>query len=291
MILITNPEHPVSHFLIRQLRAWNKPFIVALPEAQQGEKTLSPDIEWIHFDFADETTYLPALTAAEKLFLLLPCQEEAQQQAMRLIEAARERNLRQIVLISILHADKRLTHSLGRWLRRVELFLVASGVPGTILRPNVIMDEWAQQMCPVICRENTFYISSAQAAVSYIAAQDVAAVAAECLWNSTHINKSYDLTGPRAINAEEMAVALSLATGRAIEYAEINDNDDERCFCVEYKTAWQRQIRRELDMFVRRGWLSVVNRNIPLILGRPAQDFYQWAQEHRELFQADSPPD
>lgn len=289
MILITSPENPVSRFLIRQLRAWNKPLIVARPEAQK-EIAQGSNIEWIRFDFADATTYLPALAKAEKLFLLLPCKEEAQQQAMQLIDVARKRNLRQIVFISILHADKRLTHSVGRWLRRVELFLVASGVPGTILRPNLIMDEWAQQMAPCIRREHTFYVSSAQAAVSYITAQDVAAVAAECLWNSVHINKSYDLTGPRAINAAEMAVALSLATGRAIEYTEINDNDEGR-FYVGDETAWRRQIRRELNMFVRRGWLSVVNRNIPLILGRPAQDFYQWAWEHRELFQAESPPD
>jgi len=57
---------------------------------------------------------------------------------------------------------------------------------------------------------------------SPIASRDVARVAVEILSNpDRHIGKTYDLTGPKSQNLNDMATEYSLALGRLIKYVDV----------------------------------------------------------------------
>ena len=181
-----------------------------------------------------------------------------------------------------IHADVNPTYQIGEWHREVELYLVASGIPGTILRPNSFMENLANFQGEAIRAEGKLYAATGDGKVSYIAARDVAAVTAECLINEAHVDCSYDLVGPEAVTMTEVAAALSDATGRHIEYVPIDDAAIRKAMAGA--PDWLVRLAIELSEFDRTGRMSAVNGNVKLITHREPQDFRSWAAEHAARF-------
>lgn len=282
MILVTGATGTIGRHVVAELQARGEPFRVAHRNAAHVREVLGPEVNSVPFDYLDQTTYLPAMQSADTLFLLTPTADWAHERAMAVIDAAREAGVQKIVRQSALHADANPTYTLAEWHREVELYLVASAIPGTILRPNHFMENFREYMGETIRSQGKFYSSSGDGRMSYVSGRDVAAVAAECLVDDEHTGKSYDLTGPEAFSLRDAAAILSRATGRRIEYVPVDEQQvREAMFGAP---DWLVQVALELEEFDRQGEMSPVNNNIEAILGRPAQDFASWAAEHAQEF-------
>ena len=243
----------------------------------------SSQVEAVHFDFDDPTTYCPAFEGIEKLFLISrPLDPEAPIVLAPVIQAAKQAGVQQIVFTSALGVDQNEEAPL----RKVERLLEASGIDHTVLRPNFFMDNFSTGfIAPMIQDAGGIYVAAEDAKTSFIAIVDIAAVAVIALTEETHAGKAYNLTGPQALDHAEIAATISAVTGRNITYHPIAEADMRQGALengllepnVDYLTV--------LYQVTRAGYLAAITSDIEQVLGRPALSFDEFAQQNKATWQ------
>lgn len=159
-----------------------------------------------------------ALAQADRAFLLAPPGHTNQHELLNpVIDAAKAAGLKKVVLMSAMgaNADDQAP------LRRAELHLERSGLAWNVIRPNWFMQNFNTFWIAGIQQQGQIFLPVGKAKGSFIDARDIAAVAAELLSRSDFDNRDFDLTGPRALDHDEVAAILSKASGRTIGYTEI----------------------------------------------------------------------
>jgi uncharacterized protein YbjT (DUF2867 family) len=169
--------------------------------------------------------------------------------------------------------------------RAIELHLVESGIAYTILRPNWFMQNLNPGFFLTMIRERGgLYLPTADSRTSHIDTRDIAAVAAAALTEAGHEGMEYTLTGPEALDFDEVAHILSEATGREISYVAISDTEMRRDLATE---SWPRdQIEMTVSWLalMRQGWYAPVSASVTEILRRPPITLRQFAEENAEAW-------
>lgn len=283
MILVTGGTGTVGRHLVRELLAREAKVWVASRDSAKVRAVLGPEVASIPLDYEDPASVQRAFEGKTKVFLLTPGSSENDHElAIRAIDLAREAGVEHIVRLSVLGADAQPTYGLGRQHRQVELYLLASGIAGTVLRPNHFMENLINYQGATIKAEAKIYMPLGQAKISFIAARDIAAVAAEALLVEGYENQSYDLTGPEALTMGQVAEALTRALGRPVEYVDIDEQTLRQSMAGAPE--WAVQGVLELHEADRSGMMGVVTHTVQEITGRPAQDINSWANEHAAEF-------
>ncbi|MEN6548390.1 MAG: SDR family oxidoreductase, partial [Armatimonadia bacterium] len=272
----------VGRYVVAELLARKVKFVVGARHPEKVKEVLGPDILAVPLDFDDPASLKRAMQSAKKIYLLTPGEPPDDPQAKAVIDAAREAGVEHIVRHSALGADVSPGYTIGQVHRAVELYLLASGMTATILRPNHFMENLLG-MAGTVKAEGKLYSSSGEARMSMIAAKDIGAVAAHVLTNEGFENQSYDLTGPEAVTYGEIADAIGKATARNVQYVSITD-DQAREAMGKQMPEWVVEALLDLAAYDRSGGLSKVNKNVEMITGKVPQDVRAWALEHAAAF-------
>jgi nucleoside-diphosphate-sugar epimerase len=136
---------------------------------------------------------------------------------------------------------------------------------------------------------NELRIPFGSGCIPAIAAYDVARVAVVVLTNPTpHIGKSYDLTGPKVVDMNELANAFSAALGRNIRYVPLDWDEWKATTLKEHvtKDGWEQHTADHLANLAKLVQNSTVqvSPNVELLTGSPGMDFEQWAKQHAKEF-------
>jgi uncharacterized protein YbjT (DUF2867 family) len=111
-------------------------------------------------------------------------------------------------------------------LRGIELAVESSGVPYTILRPVAFMQNfseglrWRESFAEGIRERDEIVGPGGDGIVSYVSAEDIAAVAAIALTEDGHNGKAYAPLGPEPLTLTQVAEHISWVAGRRIRYVE-----------------------------------------------------------------------
>lgn len=241
-------------------------------------------VQPLFFDYDDEATYETAVQGADRLFLLVKTADsDPTKTAGKLIDYAQRAGIKHIVLMTafgVNYAGEELS------MRRLELLLIKSGVPYTILRPGWFMQNFSKGfLYPMIANGGTIYLPAEEAQSALIDTRDIAEVAAIALISDAHYNKEYGLTGAETFSYGETATILSQHTGRTIQYQSI----PETAFKQSLQDAgWQPdQIEFMATLFagVREGQASMVTPELGNLLGRTPTPFNQFVQDHKQVWQ------
>jgi uncharacterized protein YbjT (DUF2867 family) len=198
----------------------------------------------------------------------------------QLIELARTAEVRHAVFMNAMGIDRDPPVALGL----VEKRLAGSGMDYTLLHPNWLMQIFSRGFWqPQIGEISSVVAPSGSAAVSFVDARDVAAVAAAALMDGRHSGQTYRLTGPAALTYSEVADILTEVTGRTITYRDASE-EDFRAFLLNHAEPDQAEYILGLFKYVRAGDYADVTDHVASVLGREPISFEQFARDSADVW-------
>jgi uncharacterized protein YbjT (DUF2867 family) len=233
-----------------------------------GSRTGDP-----RFDWADDTTWAPALRGVESAYISYYPDVSFPGAAERVgafAKTAVTSGARRLVLLS------------GRGepdAEPTEQAVRDSGAEWTILRSSWFAQNFSEHFLLEPVLEGVIALPAADIAEPFIDVTDVADVAVAALTRDGHAGKVYELTGPRLLTFAAVAAELARATGRDVRYVPITS--------AEYAEAAARagvppeEIEPLTDLFIRvlDGHNAYLSDDVERVLGRRPRDFADYAHD------------
>lgn len=224
-----------------------------------------------------------AIEGVDQLFLLvgdMPGQTEAE---LRVVDTARQADVNHIVKLSTWGAESE-AFSIARIHRPVEEAIEQSGIAYTFLRPNCFMQNFYTYYRDMIADTGSVRLPCGNAAVSFIDARDIAAVAARVLVDDTRRGRAYDLSGPEGLTHDQAAVMLVTPAGKSVRYVNITDEECRSEMIGAGLSADYAEDIVELCRYYRTGAAARVSSAVEDITGRPALSFSTFAADHADTW-------
>ena len=163
----------------------------------------------------------------------------------------------------------------AQFMASVESGFRLSAADWTILQPAWFMQNFSEMSFYEAVLTGEISLPVGNATEPFIDIEDVAAVAAEALFNDRHIGQTYELTGPALLGFAEAADVLTKAIGRNIVYKPIT-LDEFREFLRS------NGLPEEYDQTysgIADGKLAYVTDDVEQVLGRKPRTFAEYARE------------
>ena len=238
--------------------------------------------EPVRFDVTDPTTY-GALGGVDAVYLVRPpAVGNVERDLFPVVDAAEAREVRRVVLLSVLGAERVpfLPH------RRLERRLERSDLDWTFLRAAYFLQN-LETVHRAEIRRGELAVPAGDGRLGMVDARDVAAVAARALLGG-HEGRAYDLTGPGAVSFHDVAVALSAELDHEVRYT--------RPGLARY--AWRRRRERltptriavECGLYTaaRLGLSERVTDDVRGVLGREPRSLAEYVADRRAVWDRDS---
>jgi uncharacterized protein YbjT (DUF2867 family) len=224
----------------------------------------------------------PAFEGVQRAFLLAPPGYADQHAVLRpLIDEAQRRKLEKVVLMTALGANAVESAPL----RRAEIALEQSGLPYAIVRPNWFMQNFHTFWLHGINTQGKILLPAGKARTSFIDARDIADVVVRLLTTDDLNNQAFDITGPQALDHDEVAAILSRVTGKTIRYQEITPQQMNQALLDAGLPADYAAFLVMILGFLAQGYSAGVNDQVEKLTGRQPRRFEAYAQENRTLWQ------
>jgi uncharacterized protein YbjT (DUF2867 family) len=185
-----------------------------------SKKLIDYKVSFEKFDFADASTYKPALQNCDILFLLRPPQiADTKNIFAPLIKSAKENSVKHIIFLSVQGVEKSsiIPH------HKIEKQIVASGIPYTFLRPAYFMQNFTTTLHKDLANKKKIFLPAGNAKFTLVDVTDIGNVTADILTDvAVHKNKAYELTSSTKLTFAEMAQQLSRGLGVEITYTSPN---------------------------------------------------------------------
>jgi uncharacterized protein YbjT (DUF2867 family) len=278
-ILVTGPTGKVGRRLIPLLARRG----VTVRAASRAPVAARPGIEPIRFDWADKRTHAPARQGVDAMYLVPgPIPQADHADSIRdLLSGARERGVERVVLLSSYGVDKAPPENP---LRRIELAVETSGVPYTILRPGAFMQNfseglrWRESFAAGIRERDEIVGPGGNGIVSYVSAEDIAAVAAVALTEDGHDGKAYAPLGPEPLTLPQVAEQISWVVGRPIRYVETDRTPIRDALLAAGAAPEAAEHNSQLYTYAfSSGMFGVLNDDILDATGQPPVSFAEFA--------------
>ena len=168
--------------------------------------------------------------------------------------------------------------------RQVAAHLDATGLPATYLAPALYMEDllaFAGRM-----RESAeISVPAGHGRVGFVAASDVAAVAAQVLTSPGHEGATYTLTGPEALRFKDVAGRISAVFAREVDYADQPSDGARQQLLAGGVSAWQADGNLELFDWIRQGGADAVTADVREVTGTDPSPVQDWLENSRADFE------
>jgi NAD(P)H dehydrogenase (quinone) len=173
-------------------------------------------------DYSDYASLLSAFKGVDKLLLIsgndIHNRLKQQENAVR---AAGESGVKHIVYTSFVRKNETGTSPIdfvGKSHSATEKFIIASGIPYTIMLNNIYAD-----MLPIFFGEKVLetgiFVPAGDGKAAYATRHDMAEAAANILVGKGHENKQYKIANTATYSLHDASAILSEVTGKTIGYA------------------------------------------------------------------------
>lgn len=285
-VLILGASGTIGSQLVKELE--DQPVSIRITSRKQNEveRLCSEGNDCRFLDLDDPQTFALALAGVDRIFLLTGYTVGMLTQSKTLVDAAKKAGVSHIVHVGVF-AEWDTTDAHFAWHQMIEKYIEASGMAWTHLHPNMFMDALTSAYLP---KNSTYTSYWEDRRVGYIASSDIAAVAAKVLVDGPgrHAGKDYWLSVD-SHNGREIAQLMSEVTGLEIkceekgveEFKQLIEDWISKGADSWYASANIDFVTQMLDG--RMSYMSMVQNDIPYILGRPAKTVREYLAEYKEL--------
>ncbi|MFJ5266578.1 NAD(P)H-binding protein [Streptomyces sp. NPDC088387] len=237
-----------------------------------------------HADFDEPDALVRSLDGVDRLLVISIGTDDRLPKHTRAIEAAAKAGVGHVVFTSITRAgDPGHPNPLVPDYGTTERLLADSGLPFTVLRFNV----WAEMLtlvgvAPRAVATGVLPSNSRDGRIGHLTRDDSAAVAAAVLAEGGSRGEILEVTGPTAVTDEDIADALTEATGRRVRHEEVSDAEHPRRLLEQgvpehFAHAWT-----AAGVAKRDGWYDITTHTVQRLTGRPATSIADYFTAHRE---------
>ncbi|WP_127503910.1 NmrA family NAD(P)-binding protein [Actinoplanes solisilvae] len=276
-ILVTTPTGSVGRHVVDQLP---NAFVRVLA---RDASAVFADVEIATSDLDDETSVRRAMRGVDRVYLSAPDGPSKVAHETAVIDAATEAGVSLIVKLSAQHADPASPLPPFRWHGEIENHLRRSGVPFVILRSTFFMTNLLM-VADAVASTGVLPAPTARRAVAMIDPRDVAASAAATLLAGGPANRVHDLTGPSAVTFDDVAAALSAATGRPVRSMDLTEAEARPRFEGAGLPGWLATHLSGVFALIRAGAFEKTTDHVRALTGRPPRDVSAFARDHAAAF-------
>lgn len=241
-----------------------------------------PGAQPVRLDLLDPSTFGAAVAGATGLFLVRPpAIAKVGPTLNALLDVAVRNGVEHVVFSSVTGADTNriVPH------HRVEQHVQRSGVGWTILRPGFFAQNLADSYRDDIVHDDRIVLPAGRGRAAFIDARDIGEVAAAVLADpAPHRGAAYVLTGPQALDFDEVADLLTTTLGRTISYRPVPALRYARHVHRQGRPWVQAIVQMVLHTGLRKGDAEDVDPTLERLLGRPGRTLAEYIGDHRETW-------
>ncbi|MGH3423626.1 MAG: SDR family oxidoreductase [Nocardioidaceae bacterium] len=233
-----------------------------------GRAPSLPDSEVARAPYGDAEAVRSALEGVETVFMASASESEDRlEQHRAFVDGAVTAGVRHLVYLSFAGAGASAGFTLARDHGATEDHVRGSGLAWTFLRDNFYAEVFLDFAGP----DHVIRGPADGGKVAAVAQDDVGAVAAHVLRDpSDHEGRVYELTGPEAVDLDQMAAILTTATGEPYLFHD-ETVDEARASRARYGAPdWQVDAWISTYTAIADGELATVSDDVPRLLGRAA---------------------
>jgi NAD(P)H dehydrogenase (quinone) len=235
----------------------------------------------------DDPPPASVLRQCDRIFLLSPEIEEQVELERAFIDAvAKAGNRPQIVkVVADGFQDPGCEVRYMQGHRQIAYHLDAVGLPATFLAAATYMDDLLGDAAE-IQRTGEIRAAAGHGRAGFIAASDVALVAARVLTTDAHEGETYVLTGPESLGYAAVAHKYSSVFGRKVDYADLPGDRIRDLLLERGRTPWQADGDVERFDWIKQGGADTVTGTVRELTGSGPRPLEEWLADERETFDA-----
>lgn len=276
LILVIGASGTVGSELVSQLKTNGYSI-----RATTSKAVSSSDSDTVHVNLATGDGITAAFEDVDKAFLMSP-PGYADQYALvsPLIQEAKRRGLKKVVLMTAMGANA----SDSTPFRRAELDLEKSGLNYNIIRPNWFLQNFNTFWLQSINEHSKILLPAGKAKASFIDARDIASVAAKLLTTNNFDGKDFDLTGPEAVDHDQVAGEISKASGRKITYQEISPDELRQSLLKAGAPKDYTEFLLLIMGYLKEGYNARLTSNVKEITGHAPKSLSDYVKDYKNYW-------
>jgi uncharacterized protein YbjT (DUF2867 family) len=282
-ILVTGATGKVGREVVKQLVLAKAKVRAGIYNHARIDKIEVAGFEQADLDFMKPETIEAALNDVEKAFLVTPFRENMVVMMQNFADVAKRKDVRHIVLLSIMGADKPDAPNILKLHKQCEDAVLSSGVPVTLLRTNWLMQDFLKY-APTIKKPGAFHAPlSIKASISFVDTRDVATIASLALLKSKG-GEIFTLTGPQTFTHRQVEDNFAFVLGKRVIFHTINDDEFRQAMQGYGVSEWHVHSMLELYKEAEKGTFAEIIPTTAQLLGRKSETFKTYIKAYIKSF-------
>lgn len=285
MILVTGATGTTGREVVKQLHQKGVETRALARDPGKARKVLGAKVQIARGDLGDRASLDAALDGCDRVFLLSSADQRQAELQGNVIEAAVRGGARRVVKLGALGASADSPISLARAHFQTEQQLARSGLEYTNLRPTMFMQNMFMSAA-TIQSEGMIYVPMQDGKISFVDAQDIAAVAVAALTEEGHNGETYDITGGQALSHAEIAAVFSEVLGREVTYMDVPPGAALEGMLSSGMPGWLADdLLKLMTLVFAPGHGAAVADTVSRVTGRAPITFREFVRDHAAAFQ------
>lgn len=251
-----------------------------LPAVRLRETSRSGEADRVPFDWYRPEGHDAVLDGVDRMYLVPPVGEVDPAAVMiPFLRRASRRGMRRVVLLGAAAVDAG-----DPGVGVVQTALPDLTEEWAVLRPSWFMQNFIGHHQARSLREHGAVVSAAEdGKVPFIDADDIAAVAGQLLLGPDPVRRELVLTGPEALDHDQIAAEISRVSGRDVRHRRLTPSQLAREVHVELPDGFA-AVLAELDARIAAGAFATLTDEVRQVTGREPTAFGDFARRHHQAW-------